>query len=152
MHFSRVNLQRDGVRKKCTDKSHCSVDILGAREKLKPATRGVWDWKWEMHSSCQRNKGGLWEASHGQAALERQQAQGEEKRGVLWSPEGEGAGKGKGQREGASLHCGGGRVATARLRGQPDQLRGKRAFNAKGHHSRPVDSRRVKPDTRTIQR
>lgn len=91
MHFSRVNLQRDGVRKKCTGKSHCSVDILGAREKLKPATRGVWDWKWEMHSSCQRNKGGLWEASHGQAALERQQAQGEEKRGVLWSPEGEGA-------------------------------------------------------------
>lgn len=69
------------MRKKCTAKSHCSMDMLGAREKLKPATRGVWDWKWEMHSSCQRNKGGLWEASHGQAALERQQAQGEEKQG-----------------------------------------------------------------------
>lgn len=33
----------------------------------------------------------MWEAFHGQAALERQQAEGEEKQGVLWSPEGEGA-------------------------------------------------------------
>lgn len=33
VHFSRVNLQRDGVRKKCTGKSPSSVDTLGAREK-----------------------------------------------------------------------------------------------------------------------
>lgn len=33
----------------------------------------------------------MWGASHGQAALERQQTEEEEKQGVLWSPEEEGA-------------------------------------------------------------
>lgn len=37
VHFSRVNLQWDGVKKKCTVKSSSSVDTLGARKKIKPA-------------------------------------------------------------------------------------------------------------------